>query len=269
MPLNDPVPSDAIDVLRRNSEDIDSVVNDNGATVTTRTGREDLTLAEIQRRATSAIQSAGYNLIQDFTTGATLNNANDALLWDTANGGDGDYYRWDGSLPKTVPASSTPASTGGVGDGAWVGVGDAALRSALSNVGDDKGADIPKFQQKSSYSPIIISSSDKMSRVLNVMDFIPQSEWANIEALDTESQDSAVVTAGVLNALREARDRQSELDCNYGRFLITSLELSGFSNVLISGGQFKKDGITGNLFSVTTSSDEVYFDRVKLIGTAN
>ncbi|MFV4863103.1 hypothetical protein [Citrobacter portucalensis] len=34
--------------------------------------------------------------------------------------------------PAAVPAGSTPDSTGGVGTGAWVGVGDASLRSALS-----------------------------------------------------------------------------------------------------------------------------------------
>ncbi|EMO7790791.1 phage tail protein, partial [Citrobacter freundii] len=36
--------------------------------------------------------------------------------------------RWDGAFPKVVPAGSTPDSTGGKGDGAWVGVGDAAFR---------------------------------------------------------------------------------------------------------------------------------------------
>lgn len=78
-----------------------------------------------------AIAAAGYVLMDSFQTGATLTLANQALRWALPDG-DGEYYRWDGTLPKTVPASSTPASTGGTGVGKWVGVGDAALRSQLT-----------------------------------------------------------------------------------------------------------------------------------------
>lgn len=44
---------------------------------------------------------------------------------------DGEHYRWDGDLPKQVPASSTPQSTGGIGKGAWVSFSAATLRSDL------------------------------------------------------------------------------------------------------------------------------------------
>lgn len=40
-------------------------------------------------------------------------------------------YYWDGDLPKQVPAGSIPQSTGGIGKGAWVSVGDASLRGNL------------------------------------------------------------------------------------------------------------------------------------------
>lgn len=50
----------------------------------------------------------------------------------------GEWYRWDGALPKTVPAGSTPQVEGGIGSGAWLSVGDAALRSELAD--SDKGA---------------------------------------------------------------------------------------------------------------------------------
>lgn len=125
------------------------------------------------------------------------------------------------------------------------------------------------YTQNSVHSPYVVTAKNIFDRQIHVMDFIDPDEWANIENKDTASQDSAVVTAGVFNALRELKARGGQLNCGYGRFLITSLELSGFSNSMIYGGEFKKDGITGNLFSVTTSSDEVYFDRVKLIGTSN
>ncbi|MBO1929941.1 hypothetical protein J4731_23665 [Providencia rettgeri] len=29
-------------------------------------------------------------------------------------------FRWDGDLPKLVPADSTPQLTGGIGEGAWI-----------------------------------------------------------------------------------------------------------------------------------------------------
>lgn len=45
----------------------------------------------------------------------------------------GEYYRWDGALPKSVPVDSTPDSSGGVGIGKWISVGDASLRSQLKN----------------------------------------------------------------------------------------------------------------------------------------
>lgn len=63
-----------------------------------------------------------------FDTGVTVNNKNELVVFTDGK------YRWDGALPKVVPAGSTPASIGGVGSGAWVSVGDASLRSDLSKV---------------------------------------------------------------------------------------------------------------------------------------
>lgn len=40
---------------------------------------------------------------------------------------------WDSTFPRDVPAKSTPATTGGVGIGAWLSVGDATLRSELAS----------------------------------------------------------------------------------------------------------------------------------------
>ncbi|QHJ81395.1 MAG: hypothetical protein [Bacteriophage sp.] len=71
----------------------------------------------------------------DFTTGGTLTSSdrNKAVLWPMADGGDGDWYYWEGALPKVIPAASTPSSTGGVAEGAWRPVGDVSLRSNLAN----------------------------------------------------------------------------------------------------------------------------------------
>ncbi|EOA5628619.1 hypothetical protein MJ634_002180 [Providencia rettgeri] len=71
-----------------------------------------------------AIAAAGYETVDSFQLGAQLPNneitqRNQSLRDDIT----GEYYRWDGDLPKQVQAGSTPQSTGGVGKGAWISVG--------------------------------------------------------------------------------------------------------------------------------------------------
>lgn len=86
------------------------------------------------RRIAERIKAAGllgYITRRSFEQGFNVTTWNEVLLWEQ----DGEYYRWDGALPKTVPAGSTPATTGGVGIGAWVSVGDASLRRELSQPG--------------------------------------------------------------------------------------------------------------------------------------
>ncbi|EPB0480670.1 hypothetical protein ACQ9W6_002340 [Providencia stuartii] len=80
----------------------------------------------------TAIVAVGYITIDSFQQGADLpsnelTQRNHILRDETT----GEYYRWDGDLPKQVPAGSTPQSTGGIGKGAWVSVGDASLRGDL------------------------------------------------------------------------------------------------------------------------------------------
>lgn len=70
----------------------------------------------------------GYITRRSFEKGLNVTTWNEVLLWEE----DGDYYRWDGMLPKNVPAGSTPETSGGIGLGAWVSVGDAALRTDIS-----------------------------------------------------------------------------------------------------------------------------------------
>lgn len=89
------------------------------------------------RRIATSIKEAGligYITRRSFEEGFTVSTWNEVLLWEE----DGDYYRWDGTLPKDVPAGSTPESSGGISLGAWVSVGDAALRTSLKSPGGDK-----------------------------------------------------------------------------------------------------------------------------------
>ena len=84
------------------------------------------------RRIAESIKAAGligYITRRSFEKGFNITTWNEALLWEE----DGDYYRWDGTLPKNVPAGSTPETSGGIGLGAWVSVGDATLRNQISD----------------------------------------------------------------------------------------------------------------------------------------
>lgn len=77
-----------------------------------------------------SLAEAGLTLVAgSFEEGATVNNRTDAV-WYIAGG---QCYMWEGALPKVIPGRSTPASTGGVDDGAWGPVGDITLRSELTS----------------------------------------------------------------------------------------------------------------------------------------
>ena len=77
-----------------------------------------------------SLAEAGITLVSgSFEEGATANSSTDAV-WHISGG---QCYTWDGAFPKAVPADSTPTSTGGVGTGAWVSVGNASLRNELTS----------------------------------------------------------------------------------------------------------------------------------------
>lgn len=116
MSLSDSVPSAAFDVLQRNAEDLDKLVNGSSA-VTNRVG-DQLTPVSV------LLQGLGYIDKGTFTAGATLTTANDILQ------SSGEYYRWTGALPKTVTGGSSPTPAG---VGGWVSVGDSSLRGDLGS----------------------------------------------------------------------------------------------------------------------------------------
>lgn len=69
--------------------------------------------------------SGKIEAVKTFTEGAELSSPREEILYGT--------YRmvWTGDFPKTVPAGSTPKSTGGLGAGKWAYTSDAALRESL------------------------------------------------------------------------------------------------------------------------------------------
>lgn len=132
-PTNLPVPSESPRDLKFNAGKIDEYVTSMGWTYTDRFGKKHYTIEGNNYLAQQAMAAFGYVILtgKTFTTGATLTNPNEVLL----NEADGEYYKWTGSFSsgsKVVPENSTTESTGGIGPGAWIGVGDASLRAALA-----------------------------------------------------------------------------------------------------------------------------------------
>lgn len=79
----------------------------------------------------SVMANLGYTRVGTFAAGGTLLNGRQTLLWDIADGGDGQEYGWSGSFPpagKVVPPGSTPLTTGGIAAGAWMSRFDPELR---------------------------------------------------------------------------------------------------------------------------------------------
>lgn len=84
---------------------------------------------------------AGLNLVSgSFEEGGTLSNINDVLL----HIAEARYYSWGIGGTKKVPAGSTPATTGGIGAGAWADKTDLMLRNELSS---DTGATLQAYKR--------------------------------------------------------------------------------------------------------------------------
>lgn len=129
-PTQNSVPSESPRDLKFNAGKIDEFVTSLVNTYVDRFGNEHYTIEGLRWLAQQAIAQFGWVLLESFQDGADITIPNQALRDEDT----GEYYRWDGALPKHVDAGSTPATSGGVGVGAWVGIGDASLRAMLATV---------------------------------------------------------------------------------------------------------------------------------------
>ena len=128
------VPSDQFDDLKRDIEDATRYSNSNNVYFN-RVGKQirpiplqEQDVAETLAAAEQALANSGFIPNGDFATGGTVEAKNEVFS-------DGaDYWRYDGSLPFTVTAGSSPTPTG---VGAWINVTDGTLRSQLAAVDSD------------------------------------------------------------------------------------------------------------------------------------
>ncbi|MFE4110820.1 GDSL-type esterase/lipase family protein [Kosakonia sp. YIM B13611] len=145
-PTNLPVPSESPRDLKFNAGKIDEFATSLANQYIDRFGSAHYTIEGLRWLAQQAIASFGYITLDSFEDGNTLTLPNQVLRLEET----GEYYRWDGSfLPggKIVPASSTPESTGGIGVGAWLSVGYAALKQQLMSAIDGMGDSLVAVKQ--------------------------------------------------------------------------------------------------------------------------
>lgn len=158
------------------------------------------------------LAEAGLNLADgSFEEGATASTATDAV-WHIEGG---QCYTWSGTLPKAVPANSTPESTGGIGLGTWVSVGDASLRteitsdSGLSIIGTNhRGtlqADLDRIDNRTSGQSIADLKSNTGDIVIDTSVTSPLSPVANSHI--TGNSGGELVTAKATTALSGSANR--------------------------------------------------------------
>lgn len=167
-PTNLPVPSESPRDLKFNAGKIDEFVTSPNHTYTDRFGSSHWTIAGINYSATQAISNFGYITLDSFEEGNNLTLPNQVLRYEAT----GEYYRWDGELPKTVPAGSTPQNSGGIGKGSWISVGDASLRSDLAK---------PNGAEQVFYGQISVKEALDLITVRSDQ-FPTLKEWAEFDA---------------------------------------------------------------------------------------
>ncbi|MDF3789028.1 hypothetical protein P3S37_27200, partial [Enterobacter hormaechei] len=99
-PTNLPVPSESPRDLKFNAGKIDEFVTSLAQQYIDRFGKAHYTIEGLRWLAQQAIAAFGWIPVGTFQDGATLTLPNQILKDET----DGEYYRWDGALPKMVPS---------------------------------------------------------------------------------------------------------------------------------------------------------------------
>ncbi|MGL4616368.1 MAG: hypothetical protein ACRCVV_21250 [Shewanella sp.] len=109
-----PIESTDVRDMSDNAKNFDEFSNSTSDSFTDRFGHDRQTVE-------GAIRRVGFQPAQfDFVTGGTLFNGDrNKAVFNPLSSGDGNWYAWQGTLPKVINAGSTPETSGGLGDYAW------------------------------------------------------------------------------------------------------------------------------------------------------
>ena len=219
-PTQDAVPSESPRDLKFNAGKIDEFATSLANTYVDRFGNEHYTIEGLRWLAQQAIAQYGWILIDSFQEGADITLPNQALRDEDT----GEYYRWDGALPKHVDAGSTPSTTGGIGIGAWVGIGDAALRTMLADSSNPGSGDALVAVKQPYTNAVARTQHDVNADYVSVKDF---GALGNGSTNDTNAFKSAIAWL--------SSGGNKRLHIPSGRYIITEqLILSTDNNPRIS-----------------------------------
>ncbi|HHP2703195.1 TPA: hypothetical protein ACR8U9_003982, partial [Citrobacter freundii] len=222
--------SSAAKDLYDNAQNFDHLSNDQSNELwPDRFGNPRLTWHGMEIRYQEKLASMGWTLIDSFQDGANLTREDEALRWKIPDG-NGEYYRWDGALPKDVPSGSTPDSTGGIGQGAWVGIGDASLRTDLASTSNGKGSSLIAHGSGTVFSEL--NSRLPISRFVDTTGVLPADDGL-IEALAYSAVHGMTldITGKVRITKTVKQPPNSSVDCRNG--IIFCEDPSGLENGLM------------------------------------
>lgn len=239
-PTNLPVPSESPRDLKFNAGKIDEFVTSIAQQYIDRFGNSHYTIEGIRWLAQQAIAAFGYITLDSFEDGNTLTLPNQVLRLEAT----GEYYRWDGVFPKVVPAGSTPDSTGGIGTGAWLSVGDATLRGDLAQT---TGAGLVGYKWRQNASAASRTVQDKLDDFVNASDF----------ALVGDGTDESEKMQNAINAAIASKSKT--LYIGSGTYKASGVEITSPVTIIGSGRKTCEiqPAVTGSaIFSVTGTGRE-------------
>lgn len=188
---------------------------------------------QTQKTLPAVLRDAGFRAASfTFATGGTLevNDADLAVMWPGPLG-DGMYYSWHGPLPKTIPAGSSPAATGGESDTAWKLVGDLGLRADLAQ---PSGASLVGYSDGTVGDELASNAAFKVNFIGTTSETIPPDI-----GFSTNTHYNPVAADGAILASKEFQKP-------------VVIDASGMSNPVVpeSGVIFKfgKPGLTSGAF---------------------
>ncbi len=135
-----PIGSDDVRDMSDNAKNLDEFSLSTQPTFNDRLGVARKTIPSLIHQAEQdiyyAVINAGFQPAPfDFVTGGTLvsGDRNKAVFNPSPNG-DNNWYAWQGVFPKVISPSSTPESSGGLGDGAWRPVTNNVLHPTITDL---------------------------------------------------------------------------------------------------------------------------------------
>ena len=188
----------------------------------------------------------------DFRTGGTV-TTHDMVVFHPAAPGNNHYYFWEGALPKTVPANSSPTP---LGPGQWV---DVALRLTQDGFDDDYD-NLLRFELGANSGATLVGTSTGENVEERITNLTPEDIGAQpVDATLTAM--AGVVTAADKIIYFDGVDTAKPTTLTgFGRSLIDDANAAAARTTL--GAQAADATLTAMAGVVTAADKIIYFDGV-------